>query len=387
MLSRRKFFAAAGGLLVLETLGDLSVLRAASAQTQDPTAPWRTAAAATHEDWRVRAFGWAILAPNPHNRQPWEMALEADGSATLRCAPDRLLPVTDPQSRQITIGLGCFAELFVLAAAEMGVRIDVVPFPAGEAGAPIAGPVARFVRRVGAAARDPLFAHVQARRSEKRPFDAERPVPEAAFAALGQASGAGFFGTAEPARVADLRDISWRAWNVEFETQAAHMESVNLMRLGAAEVAANPDGISIYGPALEPLVQSGALSRAAFATPGSQAQIVMVERYRTALARATASFVWTVSAGDTPADAFAAGRQWMRLALAAVGQGLAVHPVSQALQEYPEMAPSYRALHDALGIAAPSRIQMFARIGYLPAGANASPPTPRWPVESRIVGA
>jgi len=386
MLSRRKFFAAAGGLLVLETLGEVRVLRAAAAQPPDPTAPWRAAPAATHADWRVRAFGWAILAPNPHNRQPWEIALEADGSATLRCARDRLLPATDPNGRQITIGLGCFAELFVLAAAEMGLRVDAVPFPAGQSGAPTAGPVARFVRRAGAVPRDPLFAHALARRSEKRPFDAARPVPEAAFAAIAAAARPGFFGTSAPALVANLRDVSWRAWNVELETQAAHMESVDLMRLGIAEVAANPDGISIYGPALEPLVRSGALSRAAFATPGSQAQQVMVERYRTALTTATASFVWTVGDADTPGNAFAAGRQWMRLTLAAVGQGLAVHPVSQALQEYPEMAPSYAAVHAALGIDAPKRVQMLARIGYLPAGANASPPTPRWPVESRIVG-
>ncbi len=387
MLSRRKFLAVAGGVFVLEQAGDMRVLRAAAAQTVDPTAPWRAAPAATHADWRVRAFGWAILAPNPHNRQPWEIVLEADGAATLRCAPDRLLPVTDPRGRQITIGLGCFAELFVLAAAEMGMGVDVVPFPAGQTGAPTAGPVARFVRRTGAAPRDPLFAHVRARRSEKRPFDAARPVPDTAFAAIAASVGPGFVGTSEPALVANARDISWRAWNVEFETQAAHMESVNLMRLGIAEVAANPDGISIYGPALEPLVQNGTLSRAAFATSGSQAQQVMVERYRTALTLATSSFVWTVSDGDTPADAFAAGRQWMRLALAAVGQGLALHPVSQALQEYPEMAPSYAELHRALGVAAPKRIQMLARIGYLPAGANASPPTPRWPVESRIMGA
>jgi len=387
MLSRRKFLAAAGGVFVLEQAGDARVLRAAAAQTADPTAPWRAAPAATHADWRVRAFGWAILAPNPHNRQPWEIVLEPDGAATLRCAPDRLLPVTDPRSRQITIGLGCFAELFVLAAAEMGMGVDVVPFPAGQTGAPTAGPVARFVRRTGAAPRDPLFAHALARRSEKRPFDAARLVPDTAFAAIAASAGPGFVGTSKPVLVATVRDVSWRAWNVEFETQAAHMESVNLMRLGIAEVAANPDGISIYGPALEPLVQNGTLSRAAFAMSGSQAQQVMVERYRTALTLATSSFVWTVSDGDTPADAFAAGRQWMRLALAAVGQGLALHPVSQALQEYPEMAPSYAALHQALGVAAPKRIQMLARIGYLPTGANASPPTPRWPVESRIMGA
>ena len=46
----------------------------------------------------------ALLAPNPHNRQPWLADLRRADEVTLVCDPDRLLPETDPFGRQIQIG-------------------------------------------------------------------------------------------------------------------------------------------------------------------------------------------------------------------------------------------------------------------------------------------
>ncbi len=51
------------------------------------------------------------------------------------------------------------------------------------------------------------------------------------------------------------------------------------------------------------------------------------------------------------------------------------------MQEFPEMAPHFAAIHERLGVAAPARLQMLARIGYGPD----QPPSPRWPAASRIM--
>jgi hypothetical protein len=70
------------------------------------------------------------------------------------------------------------------------------------------------------------------------------------------------------------------------------------------------------------------------------------------------------------------------LHLATAGLGLAMQPVSQALQEYPEMAAHYTRAHEML--AAPGEtVQMLGRLGYGPE-IDASP---RWPLETRIAHA
>jgi hypothetical protein len=379
MSTRRTLLAgAAGAVLALQGRS----LRAAG----DPVAPWAAAAAAAHPDWRVRAAAWAVLAPNPHNRQPWNLELQADGAALLRCDLDRRLPATDPFDRQITIGLGCFAELFRMAAAQQGRTLRIDAFPLGEPNPRLdARPVARFVPLDATAAPDPLFAHALARRSAKVPFDTTRSVTDEQIATLAATTGEGFGATTDPARVAAIRDLTWRAWVIEAETPAAHMESVNLMRLGSPAIAAQPDGVSVGGPGLDELIARGVLTREGFATPGAPGYQEMFARYRPMLA-ATTAHAW-IAGADTRAAAFAAGARWLRLNLAATGLGLALHPVSQALQEYPEMAGPFAEAHRLMPGAPGSRLQMLGRIGHLPAGAPAPRPTPRWPAESRILGA
>ncbi|MEX0311372.1 MAG: twin-arginine translocation pathway signal protein, partial [Tateyamaria sp.] len=81
-------------------------------------------------------------------------------------------------------------------------------------------------------------------------------------------------------------------------------------------------------------------------------------------------------------DQIAAGQDWLRLNLATARAGLGMQPLSQALQEYPEMADLHADIHDRL---APDggTVQMFARIGYGPDIAQ----SPRWGLESKIVHA
>jgi hypothetical protein len=381
--SRRFLLRAAGAsALALSPAGRHGgVVRAADA---DPAAPWAEApAAAAHPDPRIRALAWAVLAPNPHNRQPWiaELPATAPGTVVLRCDLDRRLPQTDPCDRQITIGLGAFVELFRLAAAAEGRAVTVAPFPDGEPQPRLdVRPIAVLrLAAPGSAAADPLFAHAAARRSSKRPFDTARPVPAEAVPALAAATAAPIrLGIAlEPARVAALRDLAWRAWTIEAETRATLMESVNLMRLGRAAVVAQPDGISLYGPGIEELVASGQLTHAAM-LPGGMGHGAMLERYRAMIA-ATPAFVWITTEGKGRAAQLAAGRDWLRVNLAATGLGLSLHPVSQALQEIAEMRPLLTELHAAL---APDggRVQMLGRLGYGPP----TPPTPRWPAGTRI---
>ncbi|TNF59115.1 MAG: twin-arginine translocation pathway signal protein, partial [Rhodobacteraceae bacterium] len=174
-LSRRKTLALIGGGVILAATGG-----AAYAVTRTPRsaiAPW--AAAGGHDDPRLRALSHAILAPNPHNRQPWKVDVSVPGEVTLFVDTDRLLPHTDPFGRQIVIGLGCFLEVMRLAALQDGLAVETEVFPDGADPERLdARPVALFRFRPTDAAPDPLFAHVPHRRTLKEPFDIARPVPQ-----------------------------------------------------------------------------------------------------------------------------------------------------------------------------------------------------------------
>ncbi|MCZ8116350.1 hypothetical protein [Silanimonas sp.] len=75
----------------------------------------------------------------------------------------------------------------------------------------------------------------------------------------------------------------------------------------------------------------------------------------------------------------------MRVNLAGTAAGLVMHPNEEALQEYPEVARQYQAIHMLLGTPAPRyTVQMLARVGYLPANASAAPPAPRGGVDAQI---
>jgi hypothetical protein len=369
-----------GGALSVAALGSAA---GAWAATRDPArarAPWAAAGTAGDADPRIRALRWAVLAPNPHNRQPWLVTLDSEDGLTLTCDLERRLPETDPLDRQIVIGLGCFLELLRQAAAAERRALHIEPFPAGE---PLPRlderPVARLrLGPLGSAVPDPLFAAAPYRRSTKEPYDPDRPVAAAALAGLLAPVGGSAGGSVAPASIERLRALTWEAFEIEARTPRTFMESVRLMRIGRAEIEASPDGIDLGGPLLELLAVTGVLTRETLADPASTAFRQSLDMFRPIMGSAM-GHVWIVTADDDRHAQLAAGRDWLRLNLAATAQGLAVHPLSQALQELPEMAAPHAGVHRLLAPAG-GRVQMLGRIGYGPA----VPASPRWPLETRL---
>ncbi len=382
-ISRRTMLYSLGGASV--ALVGAGGLFAATRRPNRALQAWNDIQTSAPDDVRLDAFRHAILAPNPHNRQPWQIRLVGADQAFVTCDLERRLPQTDPFDRQILIGFGCFLEIARMAAAERGVRMDIEPFPSGTPadrldGRPIAG--LRFVSdpRV---AKDPLFKFIATRRSNKQPFDLARTIDSQVLADL--ADSAVLQTTIRVSKgvdlVAALRALTWDAWLVELKTTRTWQETVDLMRIGKTEIEANPDGVSIGGAFLEALALAGQLSREQMAAPGSTAYNTAIDRYRPVMASGMA-YGWVTTEGNTRSEQLATGRAWVRMNLEATRHGLGFHPVSQALQEFKEMELQFIKLHALLDAKPGQRIQMLARLGY----GNVVPNTPRWPLQSKIIG-
>jgi hypothetical protein len=375
-MQRRDFLKVLGGGIIIAASAEDTW-----SQPRDPIAPWSPPVRDT--DLRRFALSHAILSPNPHNRQPWLVDLSKADEVTLFCDRDRLLPVTDPFSRQVMIGLGAFIETFAIATASAGRVTEVAPFPEGFPEDTVdSRPVARLRLMSEAASPDPLFAFILGRRSVKAPYDMARTIPQEALAALRAAPRTGLtaFGIATAAdEVAAMRGFMSRAGEIEVMTPRTWRESVDLMRIGHSAIAENPDGIALGGPMIESLLADGRISRSVMADTASPVFKAGADRW-IASTIATPAALWFATADNRRTDQIDAGRAWMRIALTAVQHGLSLHPMSQVLQEFSEMAAEYAAFHAHVGVRGPARVQMLARLGYGPAVG----PTPRWPLETRI---
>ncbi len=360
-LTRRKALALIGGGTIVAAGTFLGTRTPYAA-----IAPWD--AAGGYDDPRKWALSYALLAPNAHNIQPWLVGLEGDDTVTLWRDKTRELPETDPFHRQLVVSLGCFLEQMKIAAAQQGNEVSFDIYPEGEDG-PAA--IATFAN---GGTPDPLFDAILDRRSCKEPFE-DRPVPPELAESLGSYATI----VTDQAEVAAIKDLTWKAWLAELTYPPTHKESVDLMRFGKAEINANPDGIDLGGPFLESLMLVGVLNREQQLdreSTGFQQGVAIYDE----MLHATQAYAVLTSPTNTRADQIMAGRQWLRLNLATTQAGLSLHPVSQALQEYPQMAEHYAAAHELLAKDGET-VQLLGRLGYGPQ----SPRTPRWPLETRLI--
>ncbi|NJL51669.1 MAG: hypothetical protein HC930_04625 [Hydrococcus sp. SU_1_0] len=91
------------------------------------------------------------------------------------------------------------------------------------------------------------------------------------------------------------------------------------------------------------------------------------------IAAATPAFAWITTSQNTRSTQLAVGRAYARLNLQATALRVAMHPMSQVLQEYAEMRALQRGFLTMLDIPTGHTVQMLVRLGY----AERPDPSPR----------
>lgn len=371
---------AGGGVIAAATAG------CSSALPESALAAWR--GPGDEPDARRWILAHAILAPHSHNLQSWLVDLSVPDQITLHVDRTRLLPETDPFSRQMLMSQGTFLELLDQAAREKGLRAEITLFPEGAFGPRQLDdrPTAR-IRLVPDAAvpREPLFAQVFRRHTNREAYADTVPPPEAlqaiAASTRGFALRAGFVTREDAPAIEHQRRIAREAWRIELTTPRTILESYRWLRVGPREIAEHRDGLSLNDPLVRVVSALGLFDRHVAPAAGDRAIQGQIEDFNAKI-DGTPAFYWLVSEGNDRVAQVNAGRAWVRAQLAATAQGLAMQPISQALQEYPEMAALYQEIHERLGAPAPRfTVQMWARLGHGPA----VQPSPRRGVAAHLL--
>ncbi|TVR04780.1 MAG: hypothetical protein EA403_04425 [Spirochaetaceae bacterium] len=342
------------------------------------------------EDVRVELVEWARLAQSAHNYQAWRIVLDpARGDRMdLFVETDRLLPETDPYSRQTLISLGTFLAVIDARAAQLGRRADIDLLPDGDLddrdlarlpAARITLTRAEPTQSRFAAAADVDALTTATVKYRYRPAEIDAALADRITAWSG--NGLRVEVVTEPDEVAWLNRVSIDAFTIEMEHEPTLMETYESTRWNGRARRQDPYGLAFTANfprrtlwLADTMMTIAPQRPAAFGRTGVRLFTGALDDINTYIVLKTDdnSRRSQIEAGMA-LQAF-----WMELHSA----GHVVLANSQALQEYPAMAPLYEEVHERL---APEggTVQMLLAVARPRGGRHAF--SPRFAAEELIV--
>ena len=350
----------------------------------DAIEAWKGPASA-ESDPRFLALSYAILAPNPHNMQPCIIDLSKPGEIMFYCDQERLLPETDPFSRQIMIGNGCFLELLEISAKQFGYQIQIDYFP--ECVFPQDSinekPVARIVFEKDQKVKpDPLFHQILKRHTNRETYD-ETEMTTRQLAELSNFMSSPnilFSATHEEKLREKLRKLTFEGHEAELLAPKKWQESIDVSRIGADEIRKHRDGLSFGGTFFELLGFFGIMTKSTLADTSSMAFQSGMDEFKLKADSAQA-FAWLTTADNQRKTQLETGRAYVRMQLKITEMGMVLHPWSQVLQEYEEVQHLQEQFLDLVKTPKDHTVQMLVRLGF----SKDSKPAPRRKIRDFIL--
>jgi len=328
------------------------------------------------KDIRFILLSYAILAPNPHNKQPWLVKLKDELNFDLYVDTKRTLPHTDPPFRQIHIGQGTFLENLNLAALNFGYEAVINYFPQGEYSNSVIEnkPVASIqLIKKNLIEKDELFNQILSRQSNKREYTNEKAplqkiklLKEQIKLELEKEAGFTLNVTSNQNHIKKLREIAVNGMKIETGNHDRDMETIKMFRFNQDEINKYKDGFG--------LAQSGVTGVKKFMIENLFLSRKSAQEDPTAFGKeaisvtkkqvdSTNTFGWLSTKNNNRLDQVKIGRVYERINLLATSLGLVIHPISQVLQEYSDMTPLQDEFLNYLEVPNNHTVQMFFRIG------------------------
>jgi hypothetical protein len=302
-----------------------------------------------------KALADAVLAPSPHNTQPWLFEV-GEEQVDVLLDESRVLLVADPRGREARMACGAALLNIRISLRVQGLHVQWKLLPD-----PDRPDLLAWVRLGGREApqtdEQVLAAAIPRRHTNRRPFR-EEPVPVAVRRTLRQAAlreGAQLMVVEDPARYGAVAGVLRLA---EF-TQRQDPEFQDELARWLSKDPTRPDGVPLLAAGPPPVTEPLVLLREYGSSEGKAPREYEQEPLLAIL----------ITPHDTPRDHLRAGQAMQRVLLAATACGLSASFLSAAVELSPSRA-SLRAVLDGEGYA-----QTILRLGY----SDSAPRTRRRP--------
>lgn len=316
----------------------------------------------------------AILAPSPHNTQPWRFTTGPDW-LQVYADDGRVMPTVDPYRRERTIALGAAIENVVVAAPAKGLAPTVSLLPEG----PDSDLMARIEVRPAHVELTELAAGIPHRRTNRGPYRSDAVDADllTELAALG-ADGARLAWVVEAGARQALGELLIDAAQAVADDDAMSRDGYAWFRPTDSAIDAHRDGLTVDGQGLAAPVRAVAKLVPSLASR-SMADATWVRQTKNVHTKTAAAYgVVLVDDPSARADQLAGGRLAQRVHLTATVRDLALQHMNQITERIDRdraagrPADTARRLTEILG-ADGDRVLCIFRVGWPSRPGKASP--------------
>lgn len=336
--------------------------------------PWNKTYQNRYDDPRLKLSAHGLLAANGHNMQPWKIKLDEVNSSIFYLYADssKITPEVDPYARQMMLSQGSFLEYVKIAGEKLGTPVTITLFPEGVYDenklytSMDTYPVAKVTLGKATPQDTPLYDGIFLP-DTNRGIYAKTFLQANAVSALTDTQeypdiSAVIYQTAD--QVQDIGLIAMEAAEIEGNTSRVMKETEDIFRSNEYQKNKYRYGFSVEGQGTKGIMKH-LLQAVVTLFPSMNSGKAQTDNFinstRTSIENTPAYLLLTTKDNNRQSQV-EAGMLYSSYILKAHSLGLAMQPLSQALEEYTEMNTVYKNIHLQYGTG--NTIQMLLRVGY-----------------------
>lgn len=337
--------------------------------------PWSKEYAAQYDDPRISLTAQGILAASGHNMQPWIIRLDPSDSMVFYLYADskRMTKEVDPYARQMMISQGTFLEYIAVAGKKEGWGTEIELFPDGVydesdlARSMDTLPVAKITLTRAQPQDTPLYSALYLPDTNREPYQAKELSASqiSGLEALSDTDGISVTVYQEQDMLSKIGEYALQSAQIEAGVSRVMEESNVIFRANEYQKNQYRYGYSVEGQGASgfmKLILQGMLTVFPSLNSGEAASRNFINYTRVSV-DSTPAYAMIITRDNSRKVQVESGMLYSRLVLTGHTLGLVMQPLSQVLEEYPEMNGPYTEFKQAY---APDggTVQMLFRVGY-----------------------
>jgi len=366
-MNRRKFIIGSGAFITMTSLSSYGYIKLEDAEEDKIKRPNPN----NFKKPILKAIAYGVSASNPHNTQAWKFKIISEHEMLLFVDATRILPETDPTTRQIHIGCGCFLETALIGMTQEGFVSQIDYFPENDYNKYKLGvlPVAKLTITKDTNVINSTLNKVLLDRRTSRLQFSDEVISTSTWNNIIELIGHKHNSIqliTDTKILNNIRPILSAGMKIESYTYLTNEESRIWFRENNDRIENERDGINLPGNGITGIKKWFAERKLKGLTPeewNDKETIDYTLKNHIKKVKSSSNIIVIKSQTNTMFDWVKTGQDYARLQLSCLVKDFFMHPLSQVLQEFDEMKTVKTKFEKAMDVKGNEKIQMALRVG------------------------